>query len=96
MPQRGLPAWPRSRADGAAIVSRPRAPGTVTEPRAPGAAPRSAGISAPVSWPTVLPVAAGVFGVLVAVSPWYGYYRDELYFRLWRPTPPGATRTPPQ
>lgn len=82
MPQRGLPAWPRSRADGAAIVSRPRAPGTVTEPRAPGAAPRSAGISAPVSWPTVLPVAAGVFGVLVAVSPWYGYYRDELYFRL--------------
>lgn len=74
-------------------VSRERPPvdtgGTVltahrTDPQrlqAGDTAPRR-GIATRVSWWPVLLISAAVFTVLVAMSPWYGYYRDELYFRL--------------
>jgi hypothetical protein len=47
--------------------------GAVAKPAAPAVA---------VAWRAVLLTSATVFGVLMALSPWYGYYRDELYFRL--------------
>jgi hypothetical protein len=35
-----------------------------------------------MAWAPVIVVAVVVTVVLVVTSPWYGYYRDELYFRL--------------
>lgn len=50
----------------------------------------------PMVWAPVLLVAATVTAVLVLVSPWYGYYRDELYFRLLADEPRwGYTDQPP-
>lgn len=37
------------------------------------------------AWRPVLLAAAGVALVLTAVSPWYGYHRDELYYRMLPP-----------
>lgn len=39
-------------------------------------------LRAAMAWRPVLLCAGTVFTVLVAVSPGYGYYRDELYFRI--------------
>lgn len=41
-----------------------------------------AALRAQIAWRPVLLCSSAVFTVLVALSPWYGYYRDELYFRM--------------
>ncbi|MFB4263085.1 ArnT family glycosyltransferase [Nonomuraea sp. GTA35] len=41
----------------------------------------------PIAWRTTGPVAAAVVVTLLLLSPWYGYHRDELYFRLLGQTP---------
>lgn len=41
----------------------------------------------PIAWRATGPVAAAVVTVLLLLSPWYGYHRDELYFRLLGQTP---------
>jgi hypothetical protein len=58
--------------------------------------PRGVGPS-PVCWRPVLTAAAAATLVLVAASPGYGYYRDELYFRLLADRPPawGYVDQPP-
>ncbi|MEV0618436.1 glycosyltransferase family 39 protein [Nonomuraea sp. NPDC050404] len=39
------------------------------------------------AWRTTGPIAAIVVITLLSLSPWYGYHRDELYFRLLGQTP---------
>src|SRR5690606_21179876 len=36
----------------------------------------------PFAWRPVAAVSAALLVLLLAVSPWYGYHRDELYFRV--------------
>ncbi|MCK2219254.1 glycosyltransferase family 39 protein [Actinomadura sp. ATCC 31491] len=36
----------------------------------------------PLAWRSVTVIAVLLFGALLALSPWYGYHRDELYFRV--------------
>ncbi|HEV2782249.1 MAG TPA: glycosyltransferase family 39 protein [Actinophytocola sp.] len=55
---------------------------------------------APATTPTarrpVIAISVALFGILLALSPWYGYYRDELYFRLLGEQPAlGYFDTPP-
>ncbi|PZG47359.1 hypothetical protein C1I98_13630 [Spongiactinospora gelatinilytica] len=40
-----------------------------------------------LAWRTVGPIAGVVVVALLALSPWYGYHRDELYFRLLGQSP---------
>lgn len=110
MPYGGRPAWLHSAA-GEAIATRPSTVvGVARHPtraaQRPPTVPRTPVSStpasptppsrAPVSWGGVLSVAGGVLAVLVAVSPWYGYYRDELYFRILAAHPSwGYADTPP-
>src|SRR5688572_6394490 len=44
----------------------------------------------------VTAIALALLAVLLAVSPWYGYHRDELYFRMLGESPAlGYFDTPP-
>ncbi|WP_169984686.1 glycosyltransferase family 39 protein [Microbispora sp. H10836] len=72
-------------ADGQAITGTP-ATGGVDRAGGPLAAPPRA----------VAAIAAATVAVLLAVSPWYGYHRDELYFRMLGERPRlGYFDTPP-
>jgi hypothetical protein len=91
-----LPAWLRPAAGGGAIATAPGTAKVVERVRVRRSEPPPAVARAPVSWPAVLAVAAGVFAGLVTISPWYGYYRDELYFRILADHPSwGYADTPP-
>ncbi|SDI20490.1 ArnT family glycosyltransferase [Nonomuraea jiangxiensis] len=49
---------------------------------------RSSAPSLPaISWRTAGPIAGVVVVTLLLLSPWYGYHRDELYFRLLGQSP---------
>ncbi|MFG6199805.1 ArnT family glycosyltransferase [Nonomuraea sp. JJY05] len=41
----------------------------------------------PIAWRTIAPIAGVVVVTLLVLSPWYGYHRDELYFRMLGQTP---------
>ncbi|WP_424529487.1 glycosyltransferase family 39 protein [Sphaerisporangium viridialbum] len=57
---------------------------------------RTEALLPPFSRTPVLSVALATSAVLLAVSPWYGYHRDELYFRLLGGHPQlGYFDTPP-
>ncbi|MGV9380298.1 ArnT family glycosyltransferase [Nonomuraea sp. NPDC003707] len=40
-----------------------------------------------IAWRTIGPIAGVVVVTLLMLSPWYGYHRDELYFRMLGQTP---------
>ncbi|MFF4625345.1 ArnT family glycosyltransferase [Nonomuraea jabiensis] len=52
-------------------------------PRLPNTAPSLPAIA----WRTIGPIAGVVVVTLLMLSPWYGYHRDELYFRMLGQTP---------
>lgn len=50
--------------------------------------PRDTAPSLPaIAWRTIGPIAGVVVVTLLMMSPWYGYHRDELYFRMLGQTP---------
>ncbi|RBQ15015.1 hypothetical protein DP939_38185 [Spongiactinospora rosea] len=53
-----------------------RAPRQMTAPPIPA-----------IAWRAIGPIAGVVVVALLALSPWYGYHRDELYFRLLGQSP---------